>query len=957
VRKRVFAVILIAGSSILLTALFGWSATYTVTSREDSGAGTLRQAILDANVAPGTDTINFNISNSITVYSTLVCGGPTIIEGGGTTVGSSNTSIIFYFSVNSSNTTVRQLCVVDGDIGIYSENANNITIVGCVIGTDWDDNTGRGNTEGLLLGGGSGHQVGGNTIAERNIICGNSNVGVNLTGTTLGVVQGNYIGLASDGVTAHANGTNGLQLTYSNQCLVGGDSSAGEGNIISGNANGVYLSQSACWGNSICGNVIGLNAAQSAAVANSYSGIFIYGAHGNFIGLPQVNYGNIISGNTERGIHTQNAATDCVVQNNIIGLNASGTAFPNTSGIYLYQASGFLIGGLQNTIYLQRNVISGNSGNGVYVANANSNTISGNFIGTNLAGTAAVANGAYGIYNNNANNNLFGGENLLLGDKRGNVVSGNASNGIMINGSGNTVAGNYVGLNVAGTTAVPNGSAGVYLQGGSLNLVGGRNQGSRQNGNVISGNSGNGVELLGNGAGQVAGNYIGLDADGETAIGNGTYGVFVFADNNIVGGNTAELRNYICGNSNLGISVYTNADHNTITGNYIGIDTAGALKLNGNNMSIQLSRAATNLITYNHCARQIMLYQDDTVGNTLVGNVIGMLPNGASTGSSYGITAYLGADHNYIGNNQPPADGNMIYSASTAGILIDGATTIGNTIFGNTIVACADPISLANGGNQNQTAPVIVSAVAGLAISGTAPGFCLIEVFVAEGVGNGGALRYVGQTNTIASTNWSVSAGTVSAGEYVTAICSNGTSYDSSDYCTNVLVVEATPTVTPTLTITPTGSPTLTASPTSTATPTISLTTTGTVTISPTATVTMTATPTATITPTYTATITSTPTPDNPLLNVDLKGKTTLPYPNPARDTMRFLMHFEQAADVVIEIYNLNGERIASIKQNFGAGRGQYAEWDCKNVAPGVYIARILINSELKETRKIAIVK
>ncbi|THJ18484.1 MAG: hypothetical protein CAF42_009270 [Nitrospira sp. CG24B] len=37
-------------------------ATYTVTNILDSGAGSLRQAITDANSNGGTDTINFNIS-------------------------------------------------------------------------------------------------------------------------------------------------------------------------------------------------------------------------------------------------------------------------------------------------------------------------------------------------------------------------------------------------------------------------------------------------------------------------------------------------------------------------------------------------------------------------------------------------------------------------------------------------------------------------------------------------------------------------------------------------------------------------------------------------------------------------------------------------------------------------------------------------------------------------------
>src|SRR5437667_4758637 len=40
------------------------AATFTVTTTDDAGAGSLRQAILDANANPGADTITFNISGS-----------------------------------------------------------------------------------------------------------------------------------------------------------------------------------------------------------------------------------------------------------------------------------------------------------------------------------------------------------------------------------------------------------------------------------------------------------------------------------------------------------------------------------------------------------------------------------------------------------------------------------------------------------------------------------------------------------------------------------------------------------------------------------------------------------------------------------------------------------------------------------------------------------------------------
>ena len=52
--------------ALVLTALaaIGTADTYTVTSTGDSGPGTLRQAILDANAHPGADTIEFNIAGS-----------------------------------------------------------------------------------------------------------------------------------------------------------------------------------------------------------------------------------------------------------------------------------------------------------------------------------------------------------------------------------------------------------------------------------------------------------------------------------------------------------------------------------------------------------------------------------------------------------------------------------------------------------------------------------------------------------------------------------------------------------------------------------------------------------------------------------------------------------------------------------------------------------------------------
>src|SRR5262249_58506609 len=94
-----------------------------------------------------------------------------------------------------------------------------------------------------------------------------------------------------------------------------------------------------------------------------------------------------------------------------------------------------------------RNVISGN-GRGVSLEfGASSNTIQGNYIGLNAAGTAKLANNGAGVQLD-ATNNLIGG--AVAG--AGNVISGNASNGIGgVGGNGNQNKGYYIGTDEGGT--------------------------------------------------------------------------------------------------------------------------------------------------------------------------------------------------------------------------------------------------------------------------------------------------------------------------------------------------------------------------------------------------------------------------------------------------------------------------------------------------------------------------
>ena len=64
----------------LAAAPFAAAATFTVTTTADTGAGSLRQAILDANAAAGPDTIQFSVVPSGTITIQPASALPQILE-------------------------------------------------------------------------------------------------------------------------------------------------------------------------------------------------------------------------------------------------------------------------------------------------------------------------------------------------------------------------------------------------------------------------------------------------------------------------------------------------------------------------------------------------------------------------------------------------------------------------------------------------------------------------------------------------------------------------------------------------------------------------------------------------------------------------------------------------------------------------------------------------------------
>src|SRR5207247_1138257 len=105
--------------------------------------------------------------------------------------------------------------------------------------------------------------------------------------------------------------------------------------------------------------------------------------------------------------------------------------------------------------------------NELAVGGMGTHTIQGNFIGTNIAGTASVGY-EYDMIDVSSPNNLIGGTS----PGQGNVVSGGVSNGIYVVSTGNVIEGNYIGTNAAGSAVIGN-NVGIALANSYYNTVGG----------------------------------------------------------------------------------------------------------------------------------------------------------------------------------------------------------------------------------------------------------------------------------------------------------------------------------------------------------------------------------------------------------------------------------------------------------------------------------------------------
>ena len=534
-----------------------------------------------------------------------------------------------------------------------------------------------------------------------NVIAGNTKNGVYVLGGSGNLIAGNYIGVGSDGSTPVGNGEDGVRLDDASANIIGG-TQANSRNVISANYNGVEIETIGT-----SENLISMPVAQQRALSNVVQGNYI----GTDSGGLAIKQGEIPLGNSQNGVVLANFASDpsATVAFNLIGGDDASD-------------------GTSDSIVMARNIISGNFNDGILMQSPGviSNTVQGNYIGTNKNGDTKLPNAHSGVALDGfaLMGQMVGPTANTIGGGTpgaGNVISGNgtpASGTVPGQGQGvlitdfsddNVLEGNKIGTTADGRGPLPNVN-GIVIDSSSGNVIGDLNAG-----NVISANTLEGVVITGASASgnKLQKNLIGVAADLSVSLPNfdgvvikdHASGNFV-GGTQVVGGVESSLGNTIAANFLVGVTIADGATTNQVIGNGIGMSiTSPGIALKGNYESVDISDAANNTIggttpaarnfIVNSLEDGVYLFDSSvtgtlTVGNVVEGNYIGTGTDGTSKGLGNNIGVEInGAAANTIGGAVAGAR-NVISGNSESGVSIHGSTATANIVAGNFIGTTAD---------------------------------------------------------------------------------------------------------------------------------------------------------------------------------------------------------------------------------------------------------------------------
>lgn len=701
-------------------------ATFTVLNILDSGVGSLRQAILDANALPGPDSIRFSIGGIIKLATHLpAITSPISIDGasGGESItidgtfataadGPNNGSGLLLLGKSADGSSIRNLTIYGFDLaGIEIVGSSYNTIALNRLGVSESGGTVNSKmAAGVLVNGGYGNKIG--ETRSGNLIGGNE-VGIRVTGGAQStLIEGNSIGLLPKDNIVLSNDI-GVLVEAARQTQIGSTS----GNLIAANDTfGIKLSSNA-FATSIIRNKIGLPVADSRVGTQEW-GIFADGAQYTTIGagsyLSQIGQGNEIVGNTAGGIWIRTATSSSLesIAGNIIGKSSISGSSPfdfgnNGPGILVTREAGLTYG--SPLVSISKNLISGNAGAGIEFRSLGSGLgtrIDGNMIGADITGANAIGNGA-GIIVDGTDGVTIGGPGTLLP----NTIVGSRGDGILIRDSNNvSVIDTNIGYSHLSETPIALGNAGhgIHLMGVGHVDIGFEVEELRPN--TIVSNGGDGIFLDGDASSlrkltpavRIFGNYIGKDGTGNEGAGihiadlpvKGT--VTIGKGWDILGGN------HIIGNLEEGIlverstRVLVNGNH--VSSPQIALRLDGAIRtgIYGNDFQ----SAGTHAVVLGHGTSETN-FGDFHLGNHVISAGAGLLIDGGNKISitSNRLEAQTAAVVVLTGEN-------ILASYNEIHVPNDGLPVD----LGGDGVTPNDPLDADAGPNNLQNSPLLVSA-------------------------------------------------------------------------------------------------------------------------------------------------------------------------------------------------------------------------------------------------------
>lgn len=546
----------------LISSNFFAQQTYFVTNTNDSGVGSLRQAILTANA----DNIAFSdIDLQQVAGSTIIITSqlPDITAHG----------LMTYFPPGtyvSGNNQVHTPAIRLEDYGYpFGTSAMFINFLPSnLIVTNTNDN-----------GPGSFRQA----LYDSNTTLVEDSVSFNISGVAphtislsseLPLIEAS---LVIDGTTQPANGYTGVsphivltRNTIVNTCLkfYGEDleiygllitqfnkgmdlegmnitvGAPGRGNVINGfNSNGGIEIEGKGGDLKIMNNLLGTNITGDSMIGPS-AGIAIYMRNENY--WWQENIPNAVIQNNVLAGEFRGMLIDGVFGNLEVGTNTVGT---NATGTYLQGAYwlGIEIDGSEiDSIVLNGNVVSGcMKGVIINYTKPGKCLIINNKIGTDITGSYELSN-KEGL-------NLFGCKKAQIGRPgEGNVISGNTEGGIRLaEDSASVFMNNFIGTDITGTYSINN-----YSFWGAVTMnscVSTKFGTSVQTGNIVSGNLTKGIAISGSENISFKGNKIGVNVLGDS-LGNYFEGIRLQTSINcVIGGDDIFDGNIIACNKGDGI--------------------------------------------------------------------------------------------------------------------------------------------------------------------------------------------------------------------------------------------------------------------------------------------------------------------------------------------------------------------------------------------------------------------